>query len=449
MDVQQYKEKLRDKARALDSALAELESATGANVEVAQQKFDRCKLEHETAKECLESVERTVSPSSVQLARGFSSVESQLDARTYRLGGPHSFIQDSVAAQRGSAEAIERLTRNAKELFDAGKISEKELRAIGETAGSGGELVAPLYMQEEYLKLARAGRPYWNVCNKRPLPPNANTINIPRLKTGTETAAQKDLAEVTNTNLTTGLLTFDVITVAGNQDFARQLFDRAVPELADMVVFPDLVAEYMTNVDVEALTGSGVAPHATGVLNTAEVNSKMKPHKITYTSGSPTLKLLYGYITQAIAEIHETRFLPPDVIVMHPRRWGWCLNQFDSNERPLIVPNASGPFNVAGILERVGSEGVVGSMLGLPVVVDPSIPTNKGSGTNQDVVIVQRSEDIWAMEDEPIKMKTYEEVLSKELAIRCQVFNYLAFTSERYPQSVSIIEGTGLATPTW
>jgi hypothetical protein len=53
------------------------------------------------------------------------------------------------------------------------------------------------------------------------------------------------------------------------------------------------------------------------------------------------------------------------------------------------------------------------------------------------------------MEDEPIKTRVFEEVLSSKLAIRAQVFNYLAFTAERYVHSVCVIEGTGLAEPSF
>ena len=134
---------------------------------------------------------------------------------------------------------------------------------------------------------------------------------------------------------------------------------------------------------------------------------------------------------------------------MHPQRWGWALAQLDSQNRPLIVPHAGGPYNVAAILENVASEAYVGSMLGLPVFVDPSIPTNLGAGTNQDVIIVQRTSDSWLLEDDPIKTKVFEEVLSGTLAVRVQVYNYAAVSHGRYPQSNAFVVGTGLSTPSF
>ena len=254
-----------------------------------------------------------------------------------------SWFWDQLDAAKGDSAARERILRSARELADAGRPmamkrslrSPREVmseRAINETAGTGGELVAPLYLQEEYLKLARAGRPYVNLMRRVPLPSNTNTINIPRLKTDTATAAQSDLGDVKETNLTTALLTFDVITVAGQESFARQLFDRSVPELADQVVFPDLIAAYITNTDVEALEGSGSLPHAKGVteLTYSTTSSTVgDAHEVTFTSASPTLPELYKKIANAVQQIHTTRYMPPTAIIMHPRRWAWVLTQKD------------------------------------------------------------------------------------------------------------------------
>ncbi|MHB8233741.1 MAG: phage major capsid protein, partial [Solirubrobacteraceae bacterium] len=143
--------------------------------------------------------------------------------------------------------------------------------------------------------------------------------------------------------------------------------------------------------------------------------------------------------------------LPPSAIIMHPRRWAWLLASVDANERPLVLPNPNGPTNAAGYLENVAAEGRVGQVLGVPVLIDPSLPTNEGSGTNQDSIIVTRVEDLVLFEDynTPINVKVFEEPLSAELAIRLQCFGYSAFTAERYPKATALIQGTGLTTPTF
>jgi HK97 family phage major capsid protein len=481
-DLSSLKARAKDALAEMDSALTVLEQAPTGEYASAERAFDDASDTHARAARALEraeALEEAKAALPVELNEpgnggNTATAKRTWDPKTQRIGGEpatyrmgdggkHSWLKDQRAVQNGDKGALERILRSAREMADAGKPmrygSDHELagevmdeRAIAETAGAGGDLVAPLYLQEEYLKLARAARPYWDCLTKRPLPPNTNTINIPRLKAGTKTETQKDLGNVESKDLTTGLLTFPVITVAGQEDFARQLFDRAIPELADMVVFPDLVADYLTKTDVQAISGSGVAPNAKGVLTTAEEAEPGKgqpAHEVTFTSASPKLSELYSKLANAIQLIHTTRFMPPTAIFMHPRRWAWCLAALDGNNRPLIVPTAGGPFNVLGNLNEIASEGYVGTMQGLPVYIDPSIPTNLGTGTNQDVIIVQRTEDSWAMEDDPVKTRVFEEVLSKELAIRTQVFNYLAVTHDRYAQGISIIKGTGLAEPTF
>ena len=90
---------------------------------------------------------------------------------------------------------------------------------------------------------------------------------------------------------------------------------------------------------------------------------------------------------------------------------------------------------------------VVGQLLGMKVVVDPSMPTNVGAGTNQDAVIVVRGDDQVLYESTP-RAEVFREIKADSLRVYLRVFNYLAFTT-RYPKSISLINGTGLVPPTY
>ena len=140
--------------------------------------------------------------------------------------------------------------------------------------------------------------------------------------------------------------------------------------------------------------------------------------------------------------------MPPTVIIMHPRRWAYFLAASDSNGRPLVVPNAGNPQNAVGTLNAVASQQVVGQMHGLPVVTDPSIPTNDGASTNQDVIHVLRASDLLLWESS-IRTRVLPDVGSGQLTTRLQVYGYLAFSAARYPKSVVEISGTGLIAPTF
>ena len=354
---------------------------------------------------------------------------------TYEQFNGQSFFADLYDSRTGDLRAIERLARHGHEMF-------VEKRAINETAGTGGEFVPPVWLMDKWVKTARAGRPYANIVNRLPLIEKTNSINMPSY-TGpsTATAAQSDGGAVQSTDPTTTSVSVPVKTIAGQVDLARQLLDRSVPGM-DVVIFDDLIRDYMTKLDVQCLNGSGSGANATGALNTSSIIS------VTYTSGSPTQTGLFPAFGQAISNIAENRFLAPDVIVMHPRRWYWLVTGLDTQNRPLVVPHDSGQaVNTFAGYDGTYAENAVGRILGLPVVLDASLPTNQGAGTNQDVILVCRTADQWLWEDAAPRTKVFEEVLSGNLQIRCQVFGYFAYTSARYPKSVATITGTGLTAP--
>jgi hypothetical protein len=130
---------------------------------------------------------------------------------------------------------------------------------------------------------------------------------------------------------------------------------------------------------------------------------------------------------------------------MHPRRWGWFLSLLDGQQRPLFLPAANGPMNVAGVLSDVASQQVVGQMHGLPVVTDPNIATTSGGGT-EDIIYVLRASDIVLWES-GIRARVLPEVKAQNLTVLLQIYNYLAFSAARYP--ASIVEITGLTAPTF
>jgi len=144
--------------------------------------------------------------------------------------------------------------------------------------------------------------------------------------------------------------------------------------------------------------------------------------------------------------VHTTRFMPPEVIVMHPRRWGWFLSLLDGQQRPLFLPSANMPMNAGGILTDVASQQVVGQMHGLPVVTDPNIEVNLGSGTNEDPIYVLRTSDIVLWES-GVRARVLPETKAATLTVLLQIYNYLAFSAARYP--ASIVQVTGLTAPTF
>ncbi len=119
----------------------------------------------------------------------------------------------------------------------------------------------------------------------------------------------------------------------------------------------------------------------------------------------------------------------------------------DTSGRPLVVPNSNGAFNPVAVSNPDEAEGVVGELMGLRVVADPSVPTNLGAGVNEDQISVLRADDVWLFES-LVRMRVLPEVGSGTLTTRLQCFTYVA-QATRYAESIATIGGTGLTPPTW
>lgn len=378
----------------------------------------------------------------VAAQRRAASVNASLrvsEARTYERGSRNSYLKDLAFAQvHGDHEARERLQRHAEEVRTEAEY--KEYRDLNRADGSGGAFVPPAWLMGQYIELARAGRATANLFNTQPLPPGTDSINIPRVLTGTATAVQPaDNDPVQEVDLTDSSLNIPVRTIAGQQDVAIQLLDQS-PINFDELVFRDLLADYATKTNLQVLNGTGASGQVLGL------NAQTGVTAVTVTA--TTVAGLYSAIANAVQQIMASRFAAPNAIVMHPRRWAWLISQVDSNSRPLVVPAAQGPQNAVGTFGGLGVQQVVGTIQGLSVITDPSIPTNQGAGTNQDTILILKTDDV-VLYESGIKTRVLQETLSGTLTVRMQVYGYIAFSAGRYAASTARLTGAGLVAPSF
>jgi HK97 family phage major capsid protein len=369
-----------------------------------------------------------------------SGVKVTSEPEVYRKDSQsHSYFRDLYrATNKGDHEAAQRLQRNDK------IVAEK--RAISTTNGAGGEFVPPLWLEDEFIKFVRPGRVTANLCPTMDLPPGTDSINIPKVNSGTAVAPQSSQnTGVQQTDLTTTSVSSPVVTIAGGQTVSLQLLEQS-PLNIDNVVLQDLAADYAQKLNTQVLTGPGTGGTVTGISTLSGTNA------VTFTSTTPTLggtgaNALFPKLANAIQLVHTKRFLPPDAIVMHPSRWAWCLSQSDTSSRPLVTPRA-GAYNPVGAMDGTASQGLVGEMLGLPVYVDATIPTNLGAGTNQDFIMVARMSDLVLWESN-VRAEAFQQTYAQNMSVFVRLYNYFSFQAGRYPQSISLINGTGLTTPTF
>lgn len=351
--------------------------------------------------------------------------------------GP-SFFRDLVKHSLnlpGAAEARTRLERSRKEDEVEAR---KEQRALSTTDGAGGDFVPPAWLVQEYIALARAARPTADRVRNLPLPSGTDSLNIPRIASGTATAEQTSQnTGVQNTDATTNSISAAVVTIAGQQVIAVQLIEQS-PVNLDEILLADLALDYATKINTFVLTNNAASKR--GLFNVSGINA--------VTLSTTGFAALYPKLADATQQIYSGRFLPPDTIVMHPRRWASLLGSLDSASRPLVVPSAQGPTNALAQSNGLVAQGVAGEIAGLPVVVDPSIPTNLGAGTNQDEILVFRAADsiLW---EGPANAEAFRETKADQLSVLLRFYRYAAFTGERYPKAISAITGTGLVAPTF
>lgn len=394
---------------------------------------------------------------------------------TYEPGSGHSYFLDLARAQLnvgggdgGVQAARDRLARHAGELDvelparearrrERARKDEQEFRtSLGRrdggrtvfekrvnpnrTDGQGGYFVPPLWIIDDYVDLPRFGRTFASSVRNMELPPGTDSINVPKVATGTATGSQTaDGAAVTSVDMTDTFVNAPVRTIAGQQDIAIQLLDQS-PAAFDEITFADLVADYNQRVDLQALAGTNTNGQLKGVLNVSGINA------VTWTDATPTLPEMYLPAMQALSKIATLRKMMPTAVFLTPARWFWMASQLDSQNRPFILPEQNAPFNPLALQTGGDVEGPVGRILNFPLMADGNIPANLGAGTNEERVIAARTSDIYLWEG-AMRSRVLTEVLSNTLQVRLQIYNYVAFMADRRPEAISVISGTGLIAP--
>lgn len=364
------------------------------------------------------------------------SVSVKSEPLTYSRHGEHGFFRDLYRRDVAhDPQAAERLSRHVREM----EVERKAKFDLSSTDSAGGYLVAPLWLNEQFVDIAKAGRVVTDAIGARPLPPNTDSINLPTLSTGTSIADQADNASVSETDAVFSTVAGAVKTKAGLQDVSQQLIDRSIPGV-DEVIFADLVKEYAVQLDTDVINSA--TSSNLGLLQVSGINS------VTYTDASPTVPEAYPKIADAIQRIHANIYRPANAIFMHPRRWGWFLASIDGNSRPLITPYAN--VNAAGQSPGPVAQGLVGSIQGVNVYVDANIPTTLGASTTEDVIIVAATDELYVYEDQSGPyLETFRDVGSGNLTVRFRLHNYWAQINGRRPKAISKITGTGLIAPTF
>ena len=386
--------------KSLDERIAKIESAQQRSAEIAESRA----------------------------AAGIGHAKVVSEPQTYAEHGQRSFVRDLVNAQlRNDQGAWSALNRHMQEVA-------VESRDISRTDGAGGEFVPPLWLVDLYAGTLRAGRTTADLLTSLALPAGTDSINIPRITTGTDVGIQTaDNAATTTQDMVTTSVSAPVRTISGYENVSIQLVEQSpLAGGLDRMIFADLMQAYDTKLNVQVINGVGTAGELTGLLNTSGIGT------VTYTAGTPTAAGFGTAFAQALSNVAKSRYSGAEAYVLHPSIWYGLVGLSDSNGRPIVVPNSNGPFNAVAVNGVPGaSQGPVGNILGVPAYLDPGIPTVSSANP----VLAAKFSDTILMES-GMRTRVLPDVLSANLTVRFQLYAYCAMAA-RYPAGIVKMVGTG------
>ena len=170
-------------------------------------------------------------------------------------------------------------------------------------------------------------------------------------------------------------------------------------------------------------------------------------HRLERFGHALGLPELWIKLASGLNTVATNRLLPATSIMLAPRRWFWASSQLDGTNRPFIAQPGTGPSNSFGTGANVAS-GAVTPLYATDTRMTPMMPTNLGSGTDEDRIIIDRPEEKYLFEG-AVRTRVLFETKGDTLTAVFQLYNYAAFMADRRPNTTAVVAGTGLVAPTF
>lgn len=204
------------------------------------------------------------------------------------------------------------------------------------------------------VRILNAGRPTYNVFSTGSLPADGMNVEYPKVNTNTlditEQAAEGDTLAYGKLTLTSA--TAPIKTYGGYTDMSRQVVERSSVAYVD-TAFRAMVAKYA------AATNKAVRDSLTA--NAGSFNSS--------ALGAWTATEIIDSLAEAATKVNGDTGLPLEFILVSSDVFRLIAKTVDTLDRP-ILSNTGATSNTYGSINPVG---LTGNILGLPVVVDPSL----------------------------------------------------------------------------
>lgn len=220
-------------------------------------------------------------------------------------------------------------------------------------ADTGDSIVKNAWVSDT-VRILNAGRPTYNVLSSAALPADGMNVEYPKVNTNTlavgEQAAEGDALDYGKLTLTSA--TAPIKTYGGYTDMSRQVVERSSIAYVD-TAFRAMVAKYAA--------ATNAAARAAVVAASANFN--------TATVASWDADEVIGALAKAAADVNNESGYALEVILVSSDVFQALAKVVDAAGRP-ILSNAGATLNTLGSINPVG---LTGTILGLPIVMDPSL----------------------------------------------------------------------------
>ena len=204
------------------------------------------------------------------------------------------------------------------------------------------------------VRILNAGRPTFSVFSTGALPADGMNVEYPKVNTNTldveEQAAEGDALAYGKLTLTSA--TAPIKTYGGYTDMSRQVVERSSINYVD-TAFRAMVAKYAAQTN-KAVRDTLIADAA--LFNTSAL-------------GAWTAAEIIDSLAEAATKVNGDTGLPLEFILVSSDVFRLMAKTVDTMDRP-ILSNAGATVNTYGSINPVG---LTGNVLGLPIVVDPSL----------------------------------------------------------------------------
>jgi hypothetical protein len=331
-----------------DVERGEMESLRGTMTELQPRIIEAVELERSLAagSEAL----ATVPASAPLVPRGSPRVPAASPAERFRSWGEYAHAVATGEVDRSVREQVDEhalhyMIEHARAFVDV-------------TTADAAGIMPPVWIRT-IADTISAAQPFVEAFSQLPLPDTGMTLSYPSITTRPLVGVQSaEKTEVPSRKTVITAATANIKTYGGGEDDSYQLLQRSDPSYLALVL--DLYAEAMA-----------IAVSADAVATAIAAFGAPVDIGLTAVNWAPAL-------ADVVASIVSTARVMPDTFAVSTDMWANFAGATDSEGRPLF-PNAS-PMNPVG---RTSLDSQNGDVRGLTLVVDPSLPQNRGVLANR------------------------------------------------------------------